>query len=147
MIFFLFKKFLSSFKKFVLGEISFINRHSLILDGHDNHVIFETISQAQEMGLKMITLLSHTSHDLQPLDVFCFKPFKTTFRKVRYATMSINNHIEPDKITLVGWVDKALEQSGSKKISSLDLRPHVYGPFNPKAMDRITKFHKYTLQN
>ncbi len=32
------------------------------------------------MGLDFITLPSHTSHALQPLDVTCFKPFKTTFK-------------------------------------------------------------------
>jgi len=91
------------------------------------------------MGLDMITLPSHTSHDLQPLNVSCFKPFKTTFRKVRYVTMSKKNPMELDKITLVGWVNKALKQSLTKKISSLDLRPYVYGPFNPKAMDSKTQ--------
>ncbi len=52
----------------------------------------------------MITLPSHTSHALQPLNVFCFKPFKTTLRKVKDATMSRNNRMKPDKITIVGWV-------------------------------------------
>jgi hypothetical protein len=50
----------------------------------------------------MITLPSHTSHALH---VSCFKPFKTLLKKVRDATMSRSNHMEPNKITLVGWVD------------------------------------------
>jgi hypothetical protein len=53
----------------------------------------------------MITLPSHTSHALQPLDLFDFKPFKTTFRKVKDVIMSRSNDIEPNKITFVGWVD------------------------------------------
>jgi hypothetical protein len=53
----------------------------------------------------MITLPSHTSHALQPLDVSYFKPFKATFKKVMDAIMFRSNHIELDKITLVGWVD------------------------------------------
>jgi hypothetical protein len=64
------------------------------------------------MGLNMITLQSHTTHALH---VSYFKPFKTTFRKVRDSTMSKNNHMELDKITFVGWVDQALEQSLTKK--------------------------------
>jgi hypothetical protein len=55
-------------------------------------------------------------HDLEPLDVSCFKPFKTTFRKVKDVAMSRNNRMEPDKITLDGWVDKVLEQSVQKNI-------------------------------
>jgi hypothetical protein len=79
--------------------------HLLVLDGHDIHVILKTISQAQEMGLNTITLPSHTSLALQPLDVSCFKPFKTTFRRVRDLAMFRNNHMELKKITLDGWVD------------------------------------------
>jgi hypothetical protein len=50
----------------------------------------------------MITLPSHTSHALH---VFCFKPFQTSLKMVRDATMFRSNHMEPNKITLVGWVD------------------------------------------
>jgi hypothetical protein len=79
----------------------------LILDEYGSHVTLEAIKQAKEFGLGMITLPSHTSHALQPLNVSCFKPFKTTFKKVKDATMSRSNHMEPNKITLVGWVDQA----------------------------------------
>jgi hypothetical protein len=53
----------------------------------------------------MITLSSNASYALQPLDVSYLKPFKTTLRKVKDATMSRNNHMELDKITLARWVD------------------------------------------
>jgi hypothetical protein len=80
MIFLLLTEFLTFFKKSILGGVSFTNRHLLILDGHGNHVTLEAIKHAQEFGLNMITLPSHTSHALQPLDVSCFKPFKTTLK-------------------------------------------------------------------
>ncbi len=57
----------------------------------------------------MITLPSHTSHALQPLDVSCFKPFKINFIKEKDNNMVINNYNEPNKVTFVGWVDKALD--------------------------------------
>jgi hypothetical protein len=67
----------------------------------------------------MFTLPSHTSHALQPLDIACFKPFKSTFRKEKKDTTMINrNYIEPNKIVLVGWVDKALDQILLRKKSS-----------------------------
>ncbi len=72
---------------------------------HGSHVTLETIEQAKDFGLNMITLPSRTSHALQPLDMSCFKPFKITFKKVRDVIMFRNNHMEPDKISLVGWVD------------------------------------------
>jgi hypothetical protein len=61
---FLFKKFLSFFKRFIPNGISITNRHLLILDGHGSHVTLKTIEQAQEFGLDMITLPSHTFHAL-----------------------------------------------------------------------------------
>jgi hypothetical protein len=53
------------------------NRHLFILDGHNSHVILEVVTIAMEAGMDIISLPSHTSHALQPLDVSCFKPFKT----------------------------------------------------------------------
>jgi hypothetical protein len=57
----------------------------------------------------MVTLPTHTSHALQPLDVSNFKPFKTTFRKKRDNAMVNNNHCELDKCTLANWVEKSLD--------------------------------------
>ncbi len=82
----LFKEFLSFFKKSIPNGISLTNRHLFILDKHGSHVTFEAI------GLDMITLPSHTFHALQPLDVACFKPFKTTFRKEKDISMVRRNY-------------------------------------------------------
>ncbi len=64
MITFLFKEFLSFFKRSILSGISIINKHLLILDGHGSHVTLEAIEQVQEFGLDMIILPLHTSHEL-----------------------------------------------------------------------------------
>jgi hypothetical protein len=47
--------------------------------------------------------------------VVCFKPFKTTFRKERNITMVRRNYIELNKITLAGWVNKALDITFTRK--------------------------------
>jgi hypothetical protein len=98
---FLFKEFLSFFKRSIPGGISLINQHLLILDGHESHVTLIAIEQAQTFALYMIILPNHIIHALQPLDVVCFKMFKIVFRKDRDVAMASNNYIEPDKITLV----------------------------------------------
>jgi hypothetical protein len=107
---FLFKDFFFSKAQYHV-EISINNKHLLILDGLGSHVTLEAIEQASEFGLDMVTLLSHTFHAFQPLDVACFKPFKTTFRKERDTIRVTRNYIELDKITLGEWVDKALDQT------------------------------------
>jgi hypothetical protein len=63
----------------------------------------------------MITLPSHTFHAFQPLDVACFKPFKITFKKEKNIVVVNRSHIEPYKITLARWVDKALDLALTKE--------------------------------
>ncbi len=50
------------------------------MDGNDNHVILKEIKHAQEFGFDMITLPSHTSHVVQPINISYFKPFKITLK-------------------------------------------------------------------
>ncbi len=73
-----------SFCKILDGDIFPTNQHLFILDGHGSHVTLQVVTQAQQIGLKLLALLAHTSHVLQPFDVSCFKPrFKTTFRLIK----------------------------------------------------------------
>jgi len=103
--------FLQIYSKGVSQE----NQHLLIMDGHGFHVTIQALEQVVKVGVDMVTLLAHTSHALQPLDVTYFKPFKTTFRKERDSTMVKNNYLESNKATLATWVDKVLQQSLKKE--------------------------------
>jgi hypothetical protein len=67
------------------GGISAENRHLLVLDGHGNHVTLRVVCKAAKAGLDVISLPSHTSHALQPLDVAIFCPFKCAFHRYRDA--------------------------------------------------------------
>jgi hypothetical protein len=136
---FLLKEFLSFFKRSILGGIFPSNHHLLILDGHGSHVNLEVIEQAQQFGLDMITLPSHTSHVLQPLDVSYFKPFKTTLNNNYYYSMVSNNYKEPNKIIFANWVDKALNAALSKRNLKNGFKVIGIWPFNPKVMDGRTK--------
>jgi hypothetical protein len=85
MIGFLFFNWLDHFITHVqaLYGVSTTNRHLLIVDGHNSHVTIEVVKKAAKAGIDMVSLPSHTSHALQPLDVSVFKPFKTAFRFYR----------------------------------------------------------------
>jgi hypothetical protein len=67
------------------GDISPTNQHLLILDGHNSHVTLDVVYKAKENGLDPLTLPSHTSHCLQPLDCNVFRPFKCAFRVYKDA--------------------------------------------------------------
>jgi hypothetical protein len=115
------------------------NKHLLILDGHGSHVTLEAIKQTYEARLNMITLPSHTSHTLQPLDINYFRPFKYVFRKERDESMFRNNYRKPGKVTLVGWVDRALNQSLYKQNIKVGFKTTWIWPLNPRAMDNQSK--------
>jgi len=69
------------------------------------------IKQEQAFGLNMVTFPSNMSHAFQPLNIFCFKPFKTTIREEKDEAMVKNNCLEPNNVMLPNWVDQALEQA------------------------------------
>lgn len=95
------------------------------------HVTLQAIEQTQTFWLDMITLPSHISHAFHPLDMVCFKLFKTTFRKEKDVIMVNNNYIEPYKITLASQVEKVLDQSLTKKNILLGFKVQRIQPLNP----------------
>lgn len=117
----LFSKWLSHFIEAVKqkGGISSSCRHLLILDGHNSHVTLDAVRQARDAGLDMLTLPSHTSHALQPLDVSIFKPFKTAFRMYRDVWSLSHKGHPATKEVLAQWVSlslkKAMTQHNIKK--------------------------------
>jgi hypothetical protein len=70
--------------------IDLTNRQLFILDGHNSHVTLEVVVVAMQSWLDIVSLPSHTSHALQPLDVSCFKPFKIAFRQIRDSWTLLN---------------------------------------------------------
>ena len=86
------------------------NRHLLLLDGHGSHVTLEVVQKAKSRGLDIITLPSHTSHKLQPLDVSIFKPFKVAFRACRDRWSIENKGRGARKEDLAEWMGTALKK-------------------------------------
>ncbi len=73
------------------------------------------------------------------MDVSCFKPFKTTFRKEKDGVTAKNNYLESKKITLEGWMDKVLDQTLNKTTFIWEFRAIGIWCFNLKAMDAKTQ--------
>ncbi len=58
------------------------------------------------------------------------------------------NYVEPNKIVLAGWVDKAFNQTHLQKNIILGFKSIGIWPLNPKAMDEKTSPNNlYTLVN
>jgi hypothetical protein len=104
------------------GSVSQEHYHLLILDGHILYVSIEVVQKVRRAGLDLLTLLSHTLHALQPLDVSVFKSFKQFFRQCRDYWMFRNLNQPASKDTLTQWVSlllkKALIEQHNKGILS-----------------------------
>jgi hypothetical protein len=109
MIPFMFKESMVFFNKSIPSGVSFNNWHLLILDGHGNHVTLEAIELVKEFAFKHdhITITHITC--IATIRCACFKPLNTSIRKVRDVIMFKNNHMEPNKVILIGWVGQALK--------------------------------------
>ena len=57
------------------------SKRLLIVDGHSSHVNMEFINWADQNGIIIHILPSHTTHRLQPLDVGLFSPLSTAYSK------------------------------------------------------------------
>ena len=82
-----------------------------ILDGHSSHITLEVVHEARSAGLDLLTLPSHTSHALQPLDVAVFKPFKQYFSEYRDYWTSRHLNEKTSRETLAHWVSLALRKA------------------------------------
>ena len=107
----LFESWISHFLEYLKSGpgIDHSKRHLLILDGHNSHVTLEVVKISMQFGLDIVSLPSHTSHALQPLDVACFKPFKTAFRRCRDLWSLENSKKEVGKQDLCEWTSRALQ--------------------------------------
>ena len=117
------------------GGISQGRRHLLILDGHNSHVTLEVVHKCREVGLDLMTLPSHTSHRLQPLDVGVFAPFKQYFKRYKDAWSVSNKGKGTSKQTLAMWVSRGLERALTKSNIQAGFRTTGIYPLNPEAVD------------
>ncbi|KAB0805123.1 hypothetical protein PPYR_02093 [Photinus pyralis] len=83
-----FEKYLTHFIKFV--KCSLDNKVLLILDNHNSHMSPNGLDVYKNNGIILLTLPPHTSHKLQPLDVYVYGPFKTYFNQESDSFM-VNN--------------------------------------------------------
>ena len=91
------------------GVLSLSMGHLIILEGQKFHISLEVLEKVRRKGVDMLSLPSHTSHDLQPLDVSYFGPFKHSFKAFRNA-WKIQHPIEKcRKEILAQWMSLALK--------------------------------------
>ena len=110
-------------------SIDLNKRHLLVLDGHNSHVKLEVMKVVMQSGLDIISLPFHTSHAFQPLDLACFEPFKTTFRKHTDSWTLVNKNGKVGKKELCEWTCNALSHTQKHQVriqKGRDLAPGLF---------------------
>ena len=72
----------------------------LILDNHSTHVTLEAVEFARENHIDILTLPSHTSHKMQPLDVGFFSPLKAKFNEAMISWQNQNRYRKPQELDI-----------------------------------------------
>ncbi len=70
------------FVHYVRVTLGLVGPIVLFLDGHKSHLSIEVLDLACDKDIHLKTLVPHTSHHSQPLDVGVFGPAKTAMKKV-----------------------------------------------------------------
>ncbi|KAK2716746.1 hypothetical protein QYM36_007035 [Artemia franciscana] len=75
----LFLEYLKHFKTY--SHASPESPKLLIMDNHESHICSAVVQFAKESGITLLTIPSHCSHRLQPLDICVYFPFKCQYNK------------------------------------------------------------------
>ena len=145
---FLFSQWLMHFIKsvHVIDNISIEERHLLILDGHASHITLDVLLQAQESSLDIVTLPSHMSHALQPLDVLVFRPFKQVFHSYMDAWIEQHSRRIVSNEQLAQWVSLLICWAFTPTNIMAGFKATRIFPFNDHAMDKRLKLHSSFLK-
>ena len=113
-------------------------RQLIILDGHKSHITLEVLELAKNNGIDMLSLPSHSSHEFQPLDKACFKPFKVAFRMYRDIWNLQNHGKKCQKEDLAQWASLAFKKALKTNNIASGFRVIGIWPLNPLAMQHRT---------
>lgn len=136
----IFCDWLDHFRRNVPGGVSTNNKHLLILDSHCSHISATALDTCIKMGLDIITIPSHSSHHMQPLDVSCFKPFKQNLQEDK-AAMTLQNPNWGNGIMLKSTLAKMAANALDKA-----LKPsNIISGFKATGMILFISFFEYLL--
>jgi hypothetical protein len=103
----------------------------LILDGHGSHATIEFMWKCHQNRVLLIYLPAHSSHVLQPLDLTCFSPLKSSYRRQIAELASLEDSAPIKKIRFVQYYAKAREEGLTERNIRSGFAAAGIVPFNP----------------
>ena len=104
----------------------------LLYDGHSTHITIDLITKARENDIHMFVLPPHSSHQLQPLDVGIFSPFKAALSSECHKLMHSQVGRQITKDDLPSLIANAYNASLTVPNLMSAFRKTGVVPFNPE---------------
>ena len=76
------KLFKGWFTKHFLNLVGSARLMLLLMDGDSSHYNLEAVNLARKNEVILFTLVPHTTHEMQPLDIAVYAPLKTNWQDV-----------------------------------------------------------------
>ncbi|KAJ8884773.1 hypothetical protein PR048_010969 [Dryococelus australis] len=143
-----FELYLEHFIKFT--RCSTENRVLIVLDNHESHITPKGLQICNDNGIALVTLPSHTSHRLQPLDRTVFKTFKAYYNVASDDFMHANPGIPINIYQIPGLVAKSFGKAFTpeniqKGFACTGIWPHELTNILRKSMGPNTHLGTYSM--
>ena len=106
----------------------------LIMDSHATHLSPEALKMAEENQIIIVTLPSHTTHLLQPLDVSVYRSLKAAWNNEIDGHMRHNPGKTPSRYDFHSLFNPSYEKSFTPQIIKAGFRKTGISPFNRNAI-------------
>ncbi|XP_046739416.1 uncharacterized protein LOC124407375 [Diprion similis] len=107
----------------------------LLLDGHSTHCnSVEMLEYAEKNDIVLLSMPSHTSHYLQPLDRAVFKSLKTHFYEQCRLWLKQNTGRRITRLSFGTLLNKAWGKAASAENAITGFKATGVSPFNPSAI-------------
>jgi len=97
-------------------------------------MVVQTIEEANNLGIDLLTFPAHTTHKLQPLDVNVSVPFKNYFRSEHVAWTTKNPGVEVKRFELVELASKPFKRALTPSNIKVGFRRTRIWPLNYDAL-------------
>jgi hypothetical protein len=103
----------------------------LLVDGHGSHASSQFMAKCIEHNVKLVYLIPHSSHVLQPLDLACFSLIKSRYRTQIADLSRFEDSAHVKKIRFIQYYDKARKAGLTLSNIKSGWRAAGIEPWNP----------------
>jgi ribosome recycling factor len=103
----------------------------LLIDGYGSHTTSQFMTKCIEHNVKVVYLIPHSSHVLQPLDLACFSLIKSRYRDQIANLSRFEDSAHIKKIRFIQYYDKAREIGLTPSIIRSGWRAAGIEPWDP----------------